>query len=168
MIHLDCYCDSSVDCDREIVCSAFVVVQNKQTIHESFITYKGRCNNNGELVAILKAIEWVETLPPLDLPNHSIYIKTDSEEAAHSILYARQSVSLIIRNKQLSLKSQLADFKIIRAQRHQVQKAHCLAREGLKREIERLFGVSAIDKQRQMDKQIERQWILSKWLETCK
>lgn len=168
MIHLDCYCDSSVDADRMIVCSAFVVRQSNQTIHEYSTVFKGRCNNNGELVAILKAIEWIESLPPSDLSNYSISIRTDSEEAIHSILHPRQSASLAIKNKQLSLKSKIASLKIIHVHRSQVHKAHCLARETLRKEIERLYGVSEMDKQHQMDKRIERQWILSKWLETCK
>lgn len=166
MIYLDCYTDASVDLNREIVCSAFVVVQdNQKTIHQDSTVYKGRCNNQGELIAIFQALEWIESLRYLS--NYHIYIKTDSEDAIRSILYARQGISLTIRSKQINLKSKLDDLKIIRVQRSQVSLAHSLARRSIKKEIDKLSSLGN-NRQHQIDKRIERQWLLSKWLEVCK
>lgn len=168
MRYLDCYTDASVCLGRSLVCSAFIVKNEQgEIVHSGFKIYSGQCNNHGELMAILECLTWLDSQ---NLSSYSsVFIKSDSKDSVHLILHTkpRQGVAYSISNSYLKIKNKLNDhLKIIHVKRSQVQLAHSFSRRMLKAEIEKIDG--SREKQKSLDKRIERQWILSKWMEVCK
>lgn len=130
MRHLDCYTDASVCLGRSLVCSAFVVKDANDAkdslVHSSSIIYSGRCNNYGEMKAILECLIWLDGQ---DLRNTSVCIKSDSKDSIQSINYAKQGICFSIRMSYLKLKSKInGRIKLVHVQRSQVHSAHCLSR----------------------------------------
>ncbi len=142
-LSLDCVCDSSVNKPHNLTSSAFVIKRGTEKVYSSVLTFSGSCNNIGELRAICMCMEWVGKVIEKEKgkervsSSYHILIRTDSEEALGMIHYPRQRESIKARESFLLLKSRVCYLSLIRVRREEVNLAHILAREGIRKEIER-------------------------------